>query len=111
MNPGVDQAALRVTKLGEILPIGRLFTFGQFFENYIPKKPELMGYFFQGINYVLILTQNGLCFIFGIFFHKLIWQPWLRFKFRRKEVKFAFAHRGCQIILGLTYQNGEKYTK
>jgi hypothetical protein len=75
MNPGVDQAALRVTKLGEILPIGRLFTFGQFFENYIPKKPELMGYFFQGINYVLILTQNGLCFIFGIFFTNSFGNP------------------------------------
>jgi hypothetical protein len=55
----------------------RLFTSCRFFENYI-RSPNVLATFFYGkITYVLISTENGLGYILGDFFHKLIWSPWL----------------------------------
>jgi hypothetical protein len=58
--------ASSVTKLGEFSPIGRLFSLGIFFENY--KRANILVYFFRGLNFELILAQNGLGYILGEFF-------------------------------------------
>jgi hypothetical protein len=50
--------------------------FGQRFENY---KSSLIFWLLYSAekSYVLILAKNGLGYILGDFFHKLIWSPWL----------------------------------
>jgi hypothetical protein len=47
--------------------------FGQFF-----KYKKLLHFYstvFLRIDYVIILTKNGLYHVFGDFFHKLVWSP------------------------------------
>jgi hypothetical protein len=57
-----------VTGLGEFSPIGRLFTFGQWFENNI-SGANLWDTFFHGTSYLMILTKNGWAmYILGVFF-------------------------------------------
>jgi hypothetical protein len=63
-NKNFDCLADRVTRLGEFSPNAR---FGKFFKNYT-SNPKLWATLFQRIDYVLILTKNGLGYILGDFF-------------------------------------------
>jgi hypothetical protein len=56
--------------------IGRLFASWALV--YFQKSCNFFGLLFPTVpvTYVLILTKNGLGFILGDFFHKLIWSPW-----------------------------------
>jgi hypothetical protein len=56
----------RVTRLGECLPIGRLFTSGNFLK--IAEVAQFFGQLFYGKNYVFISTINGFGHILGDFF-------------------------------------------
>jgi hypothetical protein len=63
-----------VTRLGEFLPIGRLFSLSSFF--LITEVAEILGLFSDGKNYVgTTFARNMLSYILGDFF-KLIWSPW-----------------------------------
>jgi hypothetical protein len=52
---------------GEISPNARLFALGSFSKIYT-SSPKLWATSFQRIDYVLILTKNGLGYILGDFF-------------------------------------------
>jgi hypothetical protein len=70
-----------VTRLGEFSPLGRLLTLGNVFENY-RSGPKFGATFFDGKCCVHI---NGLCYILGDFFHKLIWSACSFFLPRKGE--------------------------
>jgi hypothetical protein len=57
----------RVNRLGEFLPIWRLFTLGEIFEHY-KNSQYFWATFFAGNICVSILTKNGLSCILGYFF-------------------------------------------
>jgi hypothetical protein len=72
-------------------PIGWLFTLGIFSINY-RTNTNFGTTFSQLTSYVSILTKNGLGNIFGEFFHKLIWSPWLPAKEKNLlKPSFTFA--------------------
>jgi hypothetical protein len=71
--------AIRVTRLDDFSPIGRLFTLGSFFEKY-KSGPNFGAAFFNGRSCVLILTKKWIGLHFGQFFNKHIWSPCLQSK-------------------------------
>jgi hypothetical protein len=66
IKSGDQTIRIRVTRLGEFSPRGHLFTFGSFLK--IADVAQYSAYFFHRTNYLLILTKNGLYYIFGQFF-------------------------------------------
>jgi hypothetical protein len=66
----------RVTRLGQVSPIGRLFTLGSYFFIADVHSPQIWSTFFHGKGEALILTKNVLGYILGEFFQKLNWSPW-----------------------------------
>jgi hypothetical protein len=66
--------AVRVTRLGEFSPLGRLLTLGFIFENSRGGK-TILAPFFHGKSCVLMLTENGLGHILGTFFTNLSGHP------------------------------------
>jgi hypothetical protein len=61
--------AVRVTRLGETSPNGRLFTLGNFFEK-CRRSTHFCVTFFLSMDYELILTKNVLGYLSGDFLHK-----------------------------------------
>jgi hypothetical protein len=57
----------RVSGLGELSSIGRLFTSGSFLENY-SRSPHIWATLFLGTSYAIILTKNSFGPHFGRFF-------------------------------------------
>jgi hypothetical protein len=58
---------VRVTRLDEFSPFGRLFSLGSFLR--LRKYPKILGNFFRSSGFVvLILAKNGLGYILGDFF-------------------------------------------
>jgi hypothetical protein len=54
--------------------IGRMFSLGSFFE-YYKYSPKFCATLPHSSGFILILANNGLGYILGDFFHKLIWSP------------------------------------
>jgi hypothetical protein len=69
----LNQGKTSVTRLGELL------TFRRFFHNYT-SSPKFWSTVLKSIDYVFVLTKNGLGDFFGRFFHKLIWPLWRKTK-------------------------------
>jgi hypothetical protein len=70
----------RVTRLGERGEFSQSFCLGSWAK--ISKVAQhLVATFFQSIDNVLTLTKNGFGYIFGHFFHKLIWSPYCQGNF------------------------------
>jgi hypothetical protein len=61
-------------KIGRIFAQWAIVYFGQFLKRY-RKSPQSLAAFYQSLDDVLILTKNGLGYIFGRCFHELIWSP------------------------------------
>jgi hypothetical protein len=61
----INDKRSRVTRLGEFSPIGRFYSLGSFLK--ITEVAQILGLFFQGKSYVLILTKDGLDYNFGNF--------------------------------------------
>jgi hypothetical protein len=66
--------SIRMTKMGEFLLAGRLFSFGSFYVEYYRSSPRFGSTFFISIDCVLILTKMGRA-TFRAIFPKLIWSP------------------------------------
>jgi hypothetical protein len=103
----------RVTKLGESLPNGRLFTFGIFL---FPKVDRIFVLLFTTYRLSINFGKEWVGPHFGRFFHKRIWSPWLSGaaaflpSFFSREANLQFGS-GLPDFPYLIYQNGGKYTR
>jgi hypothetical protein len=64
----------RVTRLGELSPVGPLFTSDSFLKNR-EVSIILLADFFYGQSYEFILPKNRLGYVLGDFFHEPIGSP------------------------------------
>jgi hypothetical protein len=78
-------------QVGRIIAHWGLYTFGQFFENYIA---QVSGLLFQRLRLCINLDKNGFGLNFGRLLHKLVWSPC-----RRSTIRIHNFFPGCETYL------------
>jgi hypothetical protein len=82
-----------VTRMGEFLPVGQLFSLGQNIKNYI-SSPNFLLLFYRGKSYAFVFGENGLGYILGnyvskthlVTLHTYVWKKDDRYSI---EIKLA----------------------
>jgi hypothetical protein len=75
LNPNaLTESGIRVTKLGEFLPIGQWFTLGSFLCRRVVEVVQIFVQTRYNKTNELLMTNNGLGYFLGDF-HNLIWSP------------------------------------
>jgi hypothetical protein len=82
--------------LGEFLPFGRFFTLGGLLKN--TRVALILGHFFHGKRYIIIFDKNGLGYVLGHLFAKLIWSPWSGLIMAAKDFEWSAAYRSTRFL-------------